>query len=65
MAEMTWTAIGPLSQSSDIGQGTGALVRVVTLIDKRTQRPVTSASPPSADVETYVTVTYVSDYNAE
>ena len=63
MANMTWTAIGTLSSQSAIGTGNGALVRVVTLLDKRTQRPVTDTTP-SADIEAHVNVVYVSDYSA-
>lgn len=63
MADPTWTALGVLTDYTAIGAGNGAMVRVITPIDKRTQRRAVDDTP-SADIDYKVNIVYVSDYSA-
>lgn len=52
---VTWTKIDELTHYYQ-AEDKNYLVRVVTLIDKTTQRPIT-VTTPSRDIEAHVTVT--------
>lgn len=55
---VTWTEVDELTHYYK-PEDHEYLVRVVTLIDKRTQRPVT-ATAPSKDIEAHVTISQMS-----